>query len=161
MEESTLSVLQEIFLAPAFADFVDQYMRDVFVETVLSEPRPISPTELLEPLKVGQLELPLPEAPPAATININKKSPDFHLTRTKRKNKLVWTKELHRMFLEAVEELGDRGIVQLLRVVQSQTKTESVRNSKTKGHSGQNEDKGTHRKERVEPLTKVPQENGW
>jgi len=39
----------------------------------------------------------------------SKQKPSFDLTRTKKTRRLVWTQELHRLFLEVVKELGEDG----------------------------------------------------
>jgi len=143
-DESEYQLLEEIFLAPAFEHFVDQYMRDEFVcdycvqmptdgfyssgvTYSLSPPPSYSNCNLAPAPTVfvpeattnpwDQRLSPLPRVPRKLSAAAKAKKlrlatgpppKNVHLKRTKKK-RLVWTKELHRIFLETLKELGDGG----------------------------------------------------
>jgi len=113
IDQGTSSQLKEIFHAPEFVDFVDSYMCDVFfLETETFDYSPLFNCEQESPLSStcdDGFQCSTFKEDSSVLVWGSPKQKSFVLERTKKSRRLVWTKELHRLFLEVVKELGETG----------------------------------------------------
>jgi len=158
MLSSAIYQLREIFQAPEFEQFVEHFMQDTFKEQEPYSQLSNSCEELFpdESYHLGSSVFP--------TSGFHSQPPDHQqdsscppaklqvdLQRTKTSRRLVWTKELHRHFLQAVKDLGQDGsfysFIPWIELIKTPSETERDRRK--------DEHRRPDRKEHLESSTEV------